>query len=41
MKRSATFHNAIEVIVIDAHAGYATAMRAALPTPGSQWTTSA
>ncbi|MBV9058531.1 MAG: transposase [Pseudonocardiales bacterium] len=26
LKRSATFNNAIEVIVIDAHAGYATAM---------------
>jgi transposase len=38
--RSPALRAAIEVVVIDPHAGYAAAVRAALPGAGSRWTTS-
>jgi transposase len=38
--RNEEFRAGIEVVVIDPHAGYAAAVRAALPLPGSRWTTS-
>ena len=38
--RSEAFRAGIEVVVIDPHAGYAAAVRAALPEAGSRSTTS-
>ena len=38
--RTEAFRAGVEVVVIDPHAGYAAAVRAALPDAGSRWTTS-